>query len=85
MDGKLWNTPRATATVPPSHRNGRHAEKTFRSSFLVSVVGAERWLHVRVNTTSCGESLEGVTPVEGWLPAYGSSGQTSAWFYSRGC
>jgi hypothetical protein len=48
-------------------------------------VGGETWLHVQLGVESCGEVFEGVKPVEGWVPAYRSDGDTNAWFASRGC
>jgi len=85
-DGRLWDTPGASATKPLPPRWTSYADDNIPLEFLgVRLVGGARWIHVRVETNSCGESLDGVTPVEGWLPAYRSSGQTSAWFHSRGC
>jgi hypothetical protein len=43
------------------------------------------WLKLRFELESCGQSLGNVPPLEGWLPAYWSSGETAVWFYSRGC
>ena len=85
-DGRLWDTPGASATKPLPSNWKSHAAENIPLQFL----GARRlsgglWIHVRLETESCGESLEGVKPAEGWLPAYRSSGQASAWFYSRGC
>ena len=42
-------------------------------------------MHVRLETESCGVELAGVKPIEGWILAYRGSGETSAWFYARGC
>jgi hypothetical protein len=85
-DGRLWDTPGASASKPLPSKWKSHATENIPLKFL----GARRlsgglWIHVRLETESCGESLEGVKPAEGWLPAYRSSGLTSAWFYSRGC
>ena len=48
-------------------------------------VGTDTWIQVRLLTESCGESVPGVGPVTGWIPAYTPSGRPTTWFYSRGC
>lgn len=85
-DGKLWHTPGASVTAPLASTWTSHAKDNIPLTFLGSRrLAGELWIQVRLETESCGVVLEGVKPVEGWLPAYDSSGQTSAWFYSRGC
>ena len=37
----------------------------------VRIVGAQTWVQIRFETGDvCGETLEKVTPLEGWIPAY---------------
>ena len=85
-DGRLWGTPRASVTMPVSSTWKSYAKQKIPLTFLgVRRLGTDPWIQVRLETESCGESMEGVTPVEGWLPAYRPSGMTSVWFYSRGC
>jgi len=49
-------------------------------------VGNDLWIHIRLITGACGQTLEGVkAPVTGWIPAYQSNRSPSAWFSSRGC
>ena len=49
-------------------------------------VGNELWIHIRLAAkASCGQTYEGVTDVEGWIPAYQADRTPSAWFSSRGC
>jgi hypothetical protein len=48
--------------------------------------GNDLWIHVRLVTERCGQSVEGVPqPVTGWIPAYRSNRAPTAWFFSRGC
>lgn len=51
----------------------------------VRLVRNRAWLHIRLKNESCGETLNGVTPATGWIPAYQPSGDPSAWFHARGC
>jgi hypothetical protein len=49
-------------------------------------VGSELWLHIRlIAKPDCGQIHEGVSDVEGWIPAYHPDRSPSAWFASRGC
>jgi hypothetical protein len=49
-------------------------------------VGNELWLHIRLAAKSaCDQTYEGVTDVEGWIPAYHTDRTPSVWFASRGC
>jgi hypothetical protein len=86
-DGRIWETPGAMGTahaLPPGWTS--HLNRNIPLEFLGSRrIGNEMWIQVRLNTDSCGEILEGVSAVTGWVPAYQTSGFPSAWFYSRGC
>jgi hypothetical protein len=86
-DGRMWNTPGASGAaraLPSGWRS--HLKRNIPIDFLGSRrVGNEMWIHVRLNTEICGQSFDGVTSVDGWVPAYSPSGAPSAWFYSRGC
>lgn len=85
-DGTLWRTPGAgAATRVPAGWRAHLAD-----NIPIDVLGVRRvrnqvWIHVRLNTESCGQTLSGVRSATGWLPAFRPSGATSAWFYSRGC
>ena len=49
-------------------------------------VGSELWLHIRlIAKPECGQIYEGVSDVEGWIPAYDTDRSPLAWFSSRGC
>jgi hypothetical protein len=49
-------------------------------------VGSDLWLHIRLAAEgACDQKYEGVTDVEGWIPAYHTDRTTLAWFSSRGC
>jgi hypothetical protein len=85
-DARLWNVPgvRVPTPLPPKWKS--HAADNVPMTYLgFRRVASELWIHVRLNNESCGERLEGVKPVEGWIRAYRPTGETSAWFYSRGC
>jgi hypothetical protein len=86
-DGRLWKAPGATgATIDISARWKSHASRNIPIDFLGSRrLGNDLWIHIRLGTESCGETLEGVSAVEGWVPAYRSPEAPVAWFYSRGC
>jgi hypothetical protein len=52
----------------------------------ITRVGNDDWIHVRFVTERCGDdTLKGLKPMQGWLPAYRADGTPAAWVYSRGC
>ena len=83
---KLWETPGATVTARLPSKWKSYDRQNVPMTFLgFRRVVDKLWIHVRLETESCGESLEGVKPLEGWIPAYRANGEPSAWFYARGC
>lgn len=86
-DGRLWDTPGAAGTATPLPPGWtRHVKQDVPIECLGSRrVSDEVWIQVRLVTERCGESLEEVSPVSGWVPAYRPSDAPAAWFYSRGC
>jgi hypothetical protein len=83
---RLWNTPGASVPTLLSPKWKSYAAQNVPMTYLgFRRVASELWIHVRLENESCGEPLEGVNPVEGWIRAYRPKGETSAWFYSRGC
>lgn len=50
-----------------------------------AMLGGSPWLRVTVFRTGPCEGGEPEVLASGWIPAYGASGEPSAWFYSRGC
>lgn len=51
-----------------------------------STIDQQLWLLVEVlNHSVCLSADEPEVVSEGWMPAHGSSGQPTVWFYSRGC
>jgi hypothetical protein len=49
-------------------------------------VSGELWLHIKLITDEvCGQKLDGLTSVTGWLPAYRVNRAPAVWFSSRGC
>jgi hypothetical protein len=85
-NGTLWPEPGSGAgdAVPFEWR--KHLRDDVNAEVLgVRLVGKNPWIQVRLVTESCGETVPGVDPVTGWIPAYSPSGRPAAWFYSRGC
>ena len=85
-DGMLWPTPAAAAAVAAPVGWQAHRGKSLPIHVLsTQTVGPETWINIRFETGDvCGQTLEKVTPLEGWIPAYRQN-MTSVWFYSRGC
>src|SRR5262245_14984285 len=85
-DGMLWPTPGAAAAVAAPVGWQAHRAKSLPIHVLSTrTVGPETWIQIRFETGDvCGQTLEKVTPLEGWIPAYRQN-MTSVWFYSRGC
>jgi hypothetical protein len=84
-DGRLSRTPQAVASRVPAEW-----AKYLEDDIPVEVLDVRRarndiWIHVRLQTESCGETRAGVSPISGWVRAYRPSGRTSVWFHSRGC
>jgi hypothetical protein len=83
---RLWETPGATVTARLPTKWKSYATENVPMTFLgFRRAAGKLWIHVRLETESCGESLEGVKPLAGWIPAYRPNGEPSAWFYARGC
>ena len=87
-DRRLLAEPGAIASIKPVPQEWRTASpRQLPIQFLGwSRVNNEVWLHVRIDAeASCVLAGQKLPSVEGWVPAYQTSGQTTAWFYSRGC
>jgi hypothetical protein len=85
-DGRLWRTPASGAAARIPSAWTPHLDDDVPVQVLeVRRVRNEAWIQVRLETERCGETLKGVAPTTGWIPAYQPSGRTSLWFYSRGC
>lgn len=87
FDGRLWAAPDPGAAV---RRIGPDWTRLLGDRLPIDVlairrVSGETWLEVRLQSSSCGETEPSLTPIVGWIPAYRTTGLTSAWFYSRGC
>ena len=85
-DGRLWRAPGAAgpARVPEGWA-ARLGGVIPIDVLAVQRAGGTLWIRVRLQTETCGETIPKATPETGWVPAYRSSGETSAWFHSRGC
>ena len=88
-DGTLRATPgRSGRVVPPSPGWKALLDRQLTIQFLgFRRVGNDLWLHIRLaaKPLGCGQTYEGVTDAEGWIPAYHVDRTPSAWFSSRGC
>jgi hypothetical protein len=84
-DGKLWSAPGGGVAAVDTRWRRYLADNLPVTVLSVRRVGNDAWLEVRLEAESCGETLEGVSPMTGWVPAYRPSGTPSVWFYSRGC
>jgi hypothetical protein len=83
---RLWETPGATVTARLPSKWKSYARQSVPMTFLgFRRVAGKVWIHVRLETESCGEPLEGVKALAGWIPAYRPNGEPSVWFYARGC
>ena len=85
-DGKIWNSPGDGQAAPaPAGWRALVREQIPVRVASTRVVRGEKWIHVFFEAESCGQSFGNLPPLEGWLPAYRSSRDTSIWFHSRGC
>jgi len=88
-DGTLRATPGPSGRVTPLSPGWKALlDRQLNIQYLGSRrVGNELWLHIRLAAKpgECGQTYEGVTDAEGWIPAYHVDRTPSAWFASRGC
>ena len=87
-DGTLRATPgRAGRLVPLSSGWKALLDRQLSVEYLGSRrVANEWWLHIRLAAkAACDQTYEGVTDVEGWIPAYHTDRTPLVWFSSRGC
>lgn len=87
-DGKLRAPPGVYGRVTPLSAEWKALlDRPLNIQYLGSRrVGNDLWLHIRLAAESaCDQKYEGVTDVEGWIPAYHTDRTPLAWFSSRGC
>ena len=86
-NARLWRNPgQGTPVDVPAQWRDQHLQGAVTVEVLeVRRLGREPWVHVRLVPNSCGEAQPSMAPWTGWLPAYTRAGDTSLWFYSRGC
>jgi hypothetical protein len=86
-DGKLWSVPgSATALTAPTNWLAYRDRQLPVRVLSTRTIGRDVWIQIKFETEEvCGQTLDKVTPLEGWIPAYRPDGATSVWFYSRGC
>jgi hypothetical protein len=85
-DGRIWPAAGAAASVEAPRGWQVHRARSLPIQVLSTrTINREIWIQIRFETEErCGQTLEGVTPLEGWIPAYRQNA-TSVWFSSRGC
>lgn len=87
-DGTLRATPGVTGKVTPLPSGWKALlDRQLSVEYLGSRrVGTELWVHIRLAAKAgCDFTYEGVTDVNGWVPAYQANGSPAVWFASRGC
>ena len=87
-DGILRETPRASGKVVPLTAGWKELLHRAPSIKILDQrrIGSEIWLHIELITEEvCGNRLEGLMPVIGWIPAYRPNRAPSVWYSSRGC
>jgi hypothetical protein len=87
-DGVLRETPGTAGRLKPLTPGWRALlDRGLSIEYLGSQrVGNDLWVHIRLAAkASCDQVYEGVTDVEGWIPAYRPTRSPSLWFSSRGC
>src|SRR5262245_27303090 len=83
---RLWQAPgQGPGTRIPTAWSRYLADNIPVEVLDVQRVNGVSWIRVRLQTESCGETLAGVEPATGWIPAYQTSGRPAVWFYARGC
>jgi hypothetical protein len=85
--GVLWSSP--GSGTPREISDGWRAYTTRELTIGVletRVIDGDLWFKIRLDSEyGCGSQTETIPPEEGWVPGYGSSGENSLWFHSRGC
>jgi len=85
-DGNVWTEPGSGSAeaAPSGWRVYREKEIPIRI-LATRIVAGVVWIQIRFESEFCGQTLGKLPPLQGWLPAYKGSVDTSVWFYSRGC
>jgi hypothetical protein len=87
-DGTLRATPGPTVPARPLSSGWKALlDRQLNIQYLGSrKVGNDLWIHIRLASKGgCDRVYEGVTDVDGWIPAYHTDRTPLAWFSSRGC
>ena len=87
-NGTLRATPSASGRVIPLTEGWKERlDRGPNIEYLGSRrVGGDLWLQITLTADPpCGDTLEGMTPVSGWIPAYKPNRAPAVWFSSRGC
>ena len=87
-DGTLHKTHGTSAKVRPLTSGWKALlDRGLSVEYLGSRrVGNDPWVHIRLAPEgACDQKYDGVTPVDGWIPAYRANRSPSVWFSSRGC
>lgn len=82
--GFVWPNP--GAGIPTRFSSGPEADPEIPAEVHeVTMIGGSPWLRVTILRASPCEGGDGEAAASGWIPAFGVTGEPSAWFYSRGC
>ncbi len=83
--GFVWPDPGAGLPI----RHGAIQDPDLREFpveiFESTEIGGTIWFRVKVLAEDPCSNTQFGNELSGWVPAYGSSGQPNAWFWSRGC
>lgn len=83
--GHVW--PDLGAGIPARSSNKVSAEREEYAAEVIesTTVGGTLWFRVNVLSVNPCEAGERRVGLSGWIPAFGPTGQPTAWYYSRGC
>lgn len=87
-DGRLSSEPdqgRSERVSPMWVDHLRETREISVDVLTIRTVAGRPWMQVRLEEETCGDRVQDVESVTGWVPAYRSSGAANVWFHSRGC
>jgi hypothetical protein len=83
--GHVWPEPGAGIPVR-SHLKGTLERGEYPAEVLESVeLAGTTWFRIQLLSASPCMDPDARPTLHGWIPAYGPTGEPTAWYYSRGC